>query len=68
MENNEREVQGSETLREGARALTDRALAMAALVCSAANPDQPTARGGRKAHALEPLPHDPLPHDPKAGR
>ena len=53
MENNERYVQGSEELKQGARSLTDRALAMAELFCSAANPDQPTARGGRKAHALD---------------
>jgi len=53
MENNVREVMHSDVLKEGARALVGRSLEMAKLMVSAAAPDQPMSRGGRKAHELE---------------
>ncbi len=52
MEHNQAVVQQSEVLRAGTRALVERALAMAALMVSSTPPDQPSARGGRKAHRL----------------
>jgi multimeric flavodoxin WrbA/nitrite reductase/ring-hydroxylating ferredoxin subunit len=53
MENNQRYVSKSETLKAGTRALVDRALQMGELMVSSACPDQKYARGGRKAHALD---------------
>ena len=53
MENNVRYVRDSDTLKEGARALVGRSIEMAKLMVSAQAPDQPMARGGRKAHELD---------------
>jgi nitrite reductase/ring-hydroxylating ferredoxin subunit/multimeric flavodoxin WrbA len=54
METNVRTVQQSEALRAGARALAERTLAMAKLLVSDAAPLVQMARGGRKAHLLDP--------------
>jgi multimeric flavodoxin WrbA len=53
MENNQRYVSESETLKAGTRALVDRALKMGELMVSSVCPEQKYARGGRKAHALD---------------
>jgi multimeric flavodoxin WrbA len=53
MENNVRHVQRSEELREGARALVERSVAMARLMVEGTLKECPLVRGGRKAHALE---------------
>jgi nitrite reductase/ring-hydroxylating ferredoxin subunit/multimeric flavodoxin WrbA len=53
MEQNVAQVRESEELREGARALADRAVQMAAMLVAHEAADNETARGGRKAHRLE---------------
>jgi multimeric flavodoxin WrbA len=53
MENNVLEVQGSEELREGARQLAVRAATLARTLIESGRAAEKTARGGRKAHALE---------------
>jgi len=53
MENNIAEVQHSEELREGARALTERAVSLAGALLQRAAVCDKTQRGGRKAHRLE---------------
>jgi nitrite reductase/ring-hydroxylating ferredoxin subunit/multimeric flavodoxin WrbA len=53
MENNVRYVQMSETLREGARGLADRAVDLAKLLVAGAMPETALVRGGRKAHELD---------------
>jgi nitrite reductase/ring-hydroxylating ferredoxin subunit/multimeric flavodoxin WrbA len=50
MEQNVRVVQASEPLREGARALVDRCVDVAALLTGGVLDDTKHARGGRKAH------------------
>jgi len=52
MENNVREVQHSTELKEGAEALVDRAVAMAAELVKVPFTHEQVARGGRKAHHL----------------
>lgn len=52
MENNVIQVRDSAELREGARALVDRAVQLAALVCRLELTADEVARGGRKAHQL----------------
>jgi nitrite reductase/ring-hydroxylating ferredoxin subunit/multimeric flavodoxin WrbA len=52
MENNVREVQHSTELKEGAEALVDRAVAMAAELVKVPFTHEVVARGGRKAHHL----------------
>jgi hypothetical protein len=52
MENNVRAVQQSADLREGAEALADRAVQMAAEVLKLEFTHEQVARGGRKAHHL----------------
>jgi len=56
MENNMRYVMNSEILKEGTRALVDRAVKMAEFMISHACPEQQYARGGRKAHQLDTKP------------
>jgi multimeric flavodoxin WrbA/nitrite reductase/ring-hydroxylating ferredoxin subunit len=53
MENNERAVQGSESLREGAAALLGRAAATARVMIEGTLCEGALVRGGRKAHRLE---------------
>jgi len=53
MENNVRSVQESESLREGVRALVDRAVDLSELLVSGKFPDRSPSRGGRKAHKDE---------------
>ncbi|HNG53610.1 MAG TPA: NAD(P)H-dependent oxidoreductase [Nitrospira sp.] len=53
MERNNREVQGSRELREGAEALVTRAADLARLMLEARLISAPLARGGRKAHQLD---------------
>jgi len=53
MENNIAEVQQSEELREGARALAERAVSLAGALLQRAESCDKTQRGGRKAHRLE---------------
>ncbi|MBM4378270.1 MAG: NAD(P)H-dependent oxidoreductase [Deltaproteobacteria bacterium] len=50
MENNQRAVQRSASLREGAEALAGRCVEMARLLLDGAMKDAPASRGGRKAH------------------
>ena len=52
MEMNVRQVQESTELREGAAALADRAMRMAAGLVGLEDVPEPLARGGRKAHHL----------------
>jgi len=52
MENNVREVQRSADLREGAEALADRSVQMAAEILRVEFTHEQVARGGRKAHHL----------------
>jgi multimeric flavodoxin WrbA len=52
MENNVRMVQHSQELREGAEALTDRAIQMAAELAKVEFTHEQVARGGRKAHHM----------------
>ena len=52
MENNVREVQHSSDLKEGAEALADRAVLMAAEILKVEFTREQVARGGRKAHHL----------------
>ena len=52
MENNVREVQHSADLREGAEALADRSVQMAAEILRVEFTHEQVARGGRKAHHL----------------
>ena len=53
MERNNREVQESLELREGAEALVTRAADLARLMLEARVAPAPLARGGRKAHQLD---------------
>ena len=53
MERNNREVQESRELREGAEALVTRAADLARLMLEARVTPAPLARGGRKAHQLD---------------
>ena len=53
MEHNVAAVQHSEGLREGARALAERAACLAGVLLKHNAPADKTARGGRKAHRLE---------------
>jgi len=53
MEHNIAEVQQSEELREGARALAERAVSLAGALLQRAEVCDKTQRGGRKAHRLE---------------
>jgi len=53
MENNMRYVMNSQTLKDGTRALVDRAVKMAEFMVSHVHPEQTYARGGRKAHELD---------------
>ena len=53
MENNQRAVQRSASLREGAEALAGRCVEMAKLLLDGAMKDAPSSRGGRKAHRAE---------------
>ena len=53
MEHNVAAVQQSEGLREGARALAERAACLAGVLLKRNAPADKTARGGRKAHRLE---------------
>ncbi|ODT45425.1 MAG: (2Fe-2S)-binding protein [Nitrospira sp. SCN 59-13] len=53
MERNNREVQASRELREGAEALVTRAADLARLMLEARLAAAPLARGGRKAHQLD---------------
>jgi nitrite reductase/ring-hydroxylating ferredoxin subunit/multimeric flavodoxin WrbA len=53
MENNVRYVQQSETLRQGAAALTDRAVELARLLIGGQLSGEARARGGRKGHELD---------------
>ncbi|MGD9902497.1 MAG: Rieske 2Fe-2S domain-containing protein [Vicinamibacterales bacterium] len=50
MENNVTYVQESQALHDGAAALVERCVEMAALLTTGRGPAQPVARGGRKAH------------------
>ena len=59
MQNNVRSVKNSDSLRDGARALIDRTVSLSKLIVDGAMPQTQLARGGRKAHALEPSPTDP---------
>jgi hypothetical protein len=52
MENNIRQVEQSTDLKEGAEALADRAIAMAAELLKVPITHDHVARGGRKAHHL----------------
>ncbi|MBL8683460.1 MAG: NAD(P)H-dependent oxidoreductase [Myxococcales bacterium] len=54
MENNQRAVAESESLREGARALVDRCCAMARLMIDGTLVERAHVRGGRKAHRAGP--------------
>jgi hypothetical protein len=53
MEQNIAEVQRSEELREGTRALLERAVETAEALLERSTGSEKTARGGRKAHRLE---------------
>jgi multimeric flavodoxin WrbA len=53
MEMNVRQVQESTELQEGAAALADRAMKMAAQLVGLEEPPEPLVRGGRKAHHLQ---------------
>jgi nitrite reductase/ring-hydroxylating ferredoxin subunit/multimeric flavodoxin WrbA len=53
MEKNVAEVQNSEDLREGARALAQRAVELARLLLGHPAPSEATQLGGRKAHRLD---------------
>jgi multimeric flavodoxin WrbA len=53
MEHNIAAVQHSEELREGARALAERAVSLADTLIHRAGPPDKMERGGRKAHQLE---------------
>jgi len=53
MENNVRYVRESKSLREGAQALAERSVDMAALMVSGQLKDCTLVRGGRKAHQLD---------------
>ncbi|MFZ9916441.1 MAG: hypothetical protein ACO3IB_14070, partial [Phycisphaerales bacterium] len=52
MENNQRVVQRSAFLHEGARSLAGRCVEMSKLMLGGAILSPPPARGGRKAHAI----------------
>jgi nitrite reductase/ring-hydroxylating ferredoxin subunit/multimeric flavodoxin WrbA len=53
MENNNRFVQNSKSLREGAQALVNRSVEMARLMVGGQLKEPARARGGRKAHQLD---------------
>jgi nitrite reductase/ring-hydroxylating ferredoxin subunit/multimeric flavodoxin WrbA len=53
MENNQRAVQRSASLKEGAEALAGRCVALSRLLLAGAFEGAPTSRGGRKAHRAE---------------
>ncbi|MCA3014022.1 MAG: NAD(P)H-dependent oxidoreductase [Myxococcaceae bacterium] len=53
MENNQRAVQRSASLKEGAQALAGRCVALSRLLLAGAFEGSPTSRGGRKAHRAE---------------
>jgi hypothetical protein len=52
MENNEKAVQGSVALHEGAAALTRRCVEMAQVMITSSLGEGALIRGGRKGHAL----------------
>lgn len=53
MENNQRAVQRSSVLHDGARSLAARCVEMSTVLLGGAITSQPPARGGRKAHELD---------------
>jgi hypothetical protein len=61
-------VMRSPELREGARALAQRAVEKASQLVAADAPVDKTARGGRKAHHMEIVELDATPGSPDAGR
>ncbi|MDP2274745.1 MAG: NAD(P)H-dependent oxidoreductase [Archangium sp.] len=65
MQNNVRSVKNSDSLRDGARALIDRTVSLSRLIVEGAMPASQLARGGRKAHALEPFEEAPVTGDAK---
>jgi multimeric flavodoxin WrbA/nitrite reductase/ring-hydroxylating ferredoxin subunit len=68
MERNVTYVMRSPELREGARALAQRAVEKASQLVAADAPVDKTARGGRKAHHMEIVELDATPGSPDAGR